>query len=74
MISNKDLRVFGYIWAVIFAFISYISDTIIADYTLSVAIFFVISATFFPKIYMKIYFYQLWVKFGNYIEIGRAHV
>ncbi len=63
-ISTKNLRVFGFIWAIIFAYLSYKN-------ILSAKIFFVLFCVFFaisilqPQLFLKTRIYQNWVKFGN---------
>lgn len=63
-ISTKNLRVFGFIWALIFAYLSYKN-------ILSGKIFFVLFCIFFatsilqPQLFLKTKIYQNWVKFGN---------
>ena len=62
-ITKSDLRVFGLIWAVIFTIIAYKFSKLF----IAIAILFLLSAVFFPKIYLQIKFYQNWVKFGDFL-------
>lgn len=66
MPTTKDLRIFGYIWGAIFLLVSYLHNNFAVVYLLVSTTFF-ISATYCPNIYQKVYFYQLWIKFGNFI-------
>ena len=64
MIERKSLTIFGLIWSVIIAFFS-IKHNIISLKFVSLSFF--LSSLLFPEIFLKIYFYQAWVKFGNII-------
>lgn len=64
VVTTRDLRIFGFIWGLIFAVISYKSEQLfLFAAVISVAFFF--SAAACPGIYLQIKFYQNWVKFGN---------
>lgn len=66
MIDNKTLKTFGYIWALICLIIAYYHK----QYSLILcllSIFFIISASFFPEIYVKTKIFQSWIKLGNFL-------
>jgi len=65
MPDKKTLRTFGYIWAAILAVAGYIND--LNPILLATSLCFIVSATLFPKIYIKIHIFQCWIKFGNFI-------
>ncbi len=60
-ITNCDLRIFGLIWSVIFT----VTALKFSKLFIFIALLFLVSAIFFPKIYLQIKFYQNWVKFGD---------
>lgn len=68
--SNKELKNFGLIWAGIFLIIAFLpllkghEVKIWAPYT---SLAFIAISLIYPKIYQQIYFYQGWIKFGNFI-------
>ncbi len=62
-ISSRDLRIFGLIWALIFAFFSYKFSQ---NFLIPVAIFIIVSALR-PQLFTQIKFYQSWIKFGNFL-------
>jgi hypothetical protein len=64
IVSNRDLRVFGIIWGVIFSFIFYKSQSL---FPIFVALVFFLAAIAFPRIFLKIRFYQIWIKFGDFL-------
>lgn len=63
-IKSRDLKVFGVIWGIIFAIISYNSQKFSIIAAIISATFF-LTAALYPQIYVRIKFYQNWVKFGN---------
>ncbi len=63
MSKKKTLKTFGYIWALIFFVVSYTHD--MNAIFLIISICFVLSASFYPKLYTKTHLFQLQVKFGN---------
>lgn len=60
--SQNSLRIFGYIWGLIFLFIGLKSSQIF--YHL-IALFFLGIATFFPRFFALTKIYQLWIIFGD---------
>lgn len=63
-ITERDLRIFGFIWGLIFVIIAYKSERFfLFAAVISVAFFF--SAIAFPSVYLQIKFYQSWIKFGD---------
>ena len=65
-VSKRDLKIFGMIWGFIFLVIAYNSENYIS-LKLAIATVFLASAVFCPKVYVKIKFYQVWIKFGNFM-------
>jgi hypothetical protein len=63
MVNKKILRTFGFIWALIFFFVSYSYNMNVIFLLISLVFFF--SAVLYPNIYTKIYLFQMWIKFGN---------
>lgn len=63
-ISNKDLRVFGVIWAIIFAYLAYKFSSFEKIFALF-ALFFTAVSALNPQFFVKIKIYQNWIKFGN---------
>jgi len=64
MPTNRDLRIFGLIWAAIFAFLAYKSEHLAKIFAVFCGGFFVVSILR-PQIFYQIKFYQNWIKFGN---------
>ena len=64
MIERKSLTIFGLIWSVIIAFFSIKHNIIFLKF---VSLSFFLSSLLFPEIFLKTYFYQAWIKFGNII-------
>ena len=68
--NNKELRDFGLIWAIIFLIIALFplkNEDDIRSWSLIISsVFFIISITY-PQLYKITYFYQSWIKFGNFI-------
>ena len=62
MIDNKTLRAFGFIWAILFLILAWNNEEFVISLSV-VSLFFVVSASFFPKTYI----FQGWIKFGNYL-------
>jgi len=65
MQNNFNLRVFGYIWSLIFCYLGFSFEKNIFLFAIALAFF--LSASFFPQIYIKTRIYQLWIKFGEFI-------
>lgn len=63
-IKLRDLKVFGVIWGIIFAIISYNSQKF-STIAAIISATFLLTAAFYPQIYVRIRFYQNWIKFGN---------
>ncbi len=63
-ISQRDLKIFGLIWAAIFLVIAYKSKNH-AMVFIVIASVFLLTAIFQPQIYLRIKLYQNWIKFGN---------
>ena len=64
-VSNTSLRVFGFIWCFIFAIFGFIYDYNPILFGLSFC--FLLSACLFPRIYLNMRLYQIWIKLGNII-------
>ena len=70
MENKKQLRSFGFIWAFIFLVIaSYplLNDEPVRMWSLYTSLAFISISVIFPSFYQKIYFYQGWIKFGNFV-------
>ena len=70
MINIKQLRSFGFIWAFIFALIAFypiIDGRKIKFWALYGSILFILISLTYPKLYEKTYFYQGWLKFGEFM-------
>jgi len=65
MQSNFNLRVFGYIWSLIFFYLGYHFEKNILLFAIALAFF--LSASFTPQIYIKLRIYPLWIKFGDIV-------
>lgn len=65
-VSNRDLKIFGMIWGLIFLVIAYNSERYIL-LKAAIATLFLATAIFCPKVYLQIKFYQIWIKFGNFM-------
>jgi len=65
-VTTKDLKFFGLIWGIIFAFIAYKSDQFFVLSILISASFFITSFAY-PEIYLRTKFYPLWIKFGEFM-------
>ncbi len=63
-ITNRDLKIFGIIWGIIFSAIGYHSSAFIEIFAFLAIVFF-LTALFYPRIYLQTKIYQNWVKFGN---------
>lgn len=60
----KDLRIFGLIWSLIFAFLFY-KGLWFPTALLPISLWFLIVSIFRPQIFHRLHIYQAWVKFGN---------
>ena len=69
MVGDKDLRIFGLIWALILSiFASFVVENQkILTVLYSLIFFFLASCAICPKLYLKIKIYQGWIKIGNFI-------
>ena len=70
MQDTKSLRTFGYIWSAIFLIIALFplkNGGDIKQWPLAVFFAFIIISTIYPKLYKITYFYQSWIKFGDFI-------
>ena len=68
--SDRDLKNFGLIWAVIFliiAFLPFFKAHEIRFWALYTSLSFIAISLIYPNFYQQIYFYQGWIKFGNLI-------
>jgi len=68
--SNRDLKNFGLIWAVIFliiAFLPFFKVHEIRFWAVYTSLSFIAISLIYPNFYQQIYFYQGWIKFGNLI-------
>lgn len=65
-VPTRDLKIFGMIWGFIFLVIAYHSQTYVA-LKAAIATVFLTTAVFCPKLYVQIKFYQVWIKFGNFM-------
>lgn len=72
MVDRKTLRVFGYIWALIFLVISYTENMSSIFVTISVC--FLLSSTFYPEVYRKTRMFQVWTKFGNILGKVNSYI
>ena len=70
--SNTSLRVFGFIWCFIFAIFSFIYNYDPILFGLSFC--FLFSACLFPRIYVDIRVYQIWIKLGNVIGYVNSRI
>ncbi len=64
MIDQKTLKTFGFIWALILMFFAYFNRQYAFILCFASSLF-VVSAIFFPEIYVKTKIFQTWIKFGN---------
>ena len=72
-VTTRDLRVFGLIWGIIFVIIAYNISPESANGAkwsiifscLSLASIFIAVAN--PRVFIKIKFYQTWIKIGNFL-------
>ena len=71
-ISKNSLRIFGAVWCVILAIFGYIYDY--NSIVLGFSVFFLVSACFFPSLYTRVYLYQIWIKFGNWIGYFNSRI
>ena len=74
---NKNLKIFGLIWTSIFLLIAFYPvfyNKPPIYWSLYLAFFFAISAFFYPQLYLKIYFYQGWIKFGNFVGLINSRI
>lgn len=65
-VSKSDLRIFGFIWSLIFAFLAhkFVNFSTIFS-ALSLATF--LLSAFCPKIFLQSKIYQTWIKFGDFL-------
>jgi len=63
MSDKKTLKTFGYIWSLIFFVVSSAHE--MNAIFLTISLFFFLSASFYPELYIKTYLFQIWIKFGN---------
>ena len=71
MIKTKQLKSFGFIWAFILAIIAiypFLKGEEIKFWALYAAALFIIISFLYPRLYEKTYFYQSWLKFGDFME------
>ncbi|MBM3579630.1 MAG: hypothetical protein FJX34_02510 [Alphaproteobacteria bacterium] len=68
--KEKDLRIFGLIWALIFAFF-FLKKIFFPLLFLLLSVGFLIISLLRPQLFVQIGFYQNWVKFGNIL--GRVN-
>lgn len=61
-IKNKDLRIFGFIWALIFTFVAYKFSELLFG---CAALGLVVVSLFCPQLFLKLKIYQGWIKLGN---------
>ena len=68
--DNKSLRTFGLIWAFIFLVISTypaLKDQSLRFWSLYTSLGFLATSFIYPKLYKISYFYQTWIKFGEFV-------
>ena len=68
--NDKNLRTFGLIWALIFLGIAtypILKDNTPRYWSLYISLGFLITSFVYPKLYKISYFYQVWIKFGDFI-------
>jgi hypothetical protein len=68
--NKKALRTFGLIWSFIFLVITIyplVSSDDIRYWSLYICLGFLTISLIYPAFYAKIYFYQSWIKFGNFV-------
>ncbi len=65
-ITSRDLKIFGLIWAVIFAVISFKSESLKVAAAVAATAFVCISLID-PQIYLRTNIYQSWIKIGDFL-------
>jgi hypothetical protein len=68
--NNKSLRTFGLIWSFIFLIIAtypFLNDNPLRYWSLYLSLSFLAISFVYPKLYKISYFYQAWIKFGDFI-------
>lgn len=68
--EKKQLRIFGLIWSFIFAVFAFyplLKGKDLSVIPLALCVFFLVSSVFYPRLYKKVYFYQAWIKCGDFI-------
>ena len=63
-INNRDLRIFGFIWTIIFVILSQKFPNSVKLF-FSLALFFFAVSAFRPQLFSQIKIYQNWIRFGN---------
>lgn len=68
--NDKNLRTFGLIWALIFLGIAtypILKDNTPRYWSIYISLGFLTTSFVYPKLYKISYFYQVWIKFGDFI-------
>jgi hypothetical protein len=73
MIDKKTLRAFGFIWAILFLILAWNNEEFVISLC-CVSLFFLVSASFFPEIYVKTFIFQGWIKFGNFLGNANSKI
>ncbi|MBP7710498.1 MAG: hypothetical protein KA100_05465 [Rickettsiales bacterium] len=65
-ITSRDLKIFGLIWAAIFAFVSFKSESLKVVAAVAATVFTCVSLID-PQIYLRTKIYQSWIKIGDFL-------